>query len=374
MPDYEIVETNNNPIAPTMQNTSLAGLNSNTAVAASREIAEIQGRLIIAQQFKRDEDAAYANIMTACKRIKLAETACYTYPRGNTTVTGPSIRLVEEIIRLWGNVDSGIRIIERRGDTTSCEAYAWDMQTNTRSTKRFDVKHIRDKKGGGVTLTSERDIYELIANQGARRLRSCMSAVIPSYILDEAVSQCNKTLASGHEEPLGDRIKKMVAAFKDFGVTKEMIENRLGHVVGTTSEQEMVTLTGIYRALKDNFGKIEDHFDVPKPESKQSEKAMEALKDAQMKSKSSRKVSNPSDTATNDDEEAVQNSEATPREKLIKQCTDMMLNVPDCQTLGAAFLESKEAKSVNKLNLAQLKELHGVLEPAMRRWETEQSN
>ena len=102
MTDYEVIKDNDRGVAPTMQNTSLAGLDLNTAVAASREIAEIQGRLIIAQRFKRDEDAAYANIMTACKRIKLAEMACFTYPRGNTTVTGPSIRLVEEIIRTVG--------------------------------------------------------------------------------------------------------------------------------------------------------------------------------------------------------------------------------------------------------------------------------
>ena len=357
MSNYEVAEQGSTGVAPTMNNTSLAGFNSNTAIAASREIAEIQGRLIIAQQFKRDEDAAYTNVITACKRKRLAETATYTYPKGGTTVSGPSIRLAEEIARYWGNIDSGIRIIERRGDMTSCEAYAWDMQTNTRSTKRFDVKHIRDKKSGGVLLTSERDIYELIANQGARRLRSCILSVIPGYLVDEAVKQCNKTLASGHDEPLSDRIKKMVAAFTDFGVTKEMLENRLGHVIGTTSEQEMVTLTGIYRALKDNFGKVEDHFDVPKPESKQSEKAMEALQDAKKKSKSSTKVSNLSDTATNIDKEAVSNSAPTEQEKLIKWVSDAILNVSGIGKVSEEFCKNLNKDSYTQLTEKQLEKL-----------------
>ena len=246
------------------------------------------------------------------------------------------------------------------------------MQTNTRHTKRFDVKHIREKKTGDTQLTSERDIYELIANQGARRLRSCMSAVIPSYILDEAVAQCNKTLASGHKEPLSDRIKKMVAAFKDFVVTKEMIENRLGHIVGTTSEQEMVILTGIYNALKNNAGKIEDYFDVPKPESKQSEKAMKALQDAQMKSKPLHNVSNPSDTATNIDADAVRNSAPTEKETLIKNCSDSALMVEGCKILTDAFLKSNKCDSLAKLTVIKLKELYSVLEPEIRKWEAEQ--
>ncbi|BBP90994.1 hypothetical protein BsIDN1_46120 [Bacillus safensis] len=42
-------------------------------------------------------------------------------------------------------------------------AYAWDLETNTRQTKIFTVKHERKAKGAITKLNDPRDIYELVA-------------------------------------------------------------------------------------------------------------------------------------------------------------------------------------------------------------------
>ncbi|MBQ7110481.1 MAG: hypothetical protein IJO06_04585 [Thermoguttaceae bacterium] len=39
--------------------------------------------------------------MTACQRPGLASVAVYVYPRGGSKISGPSIRLAEEIARNW---------------------------------------------------------------------------------------------------------------------------------------------------------------------------------------------------------------------------------------------------------------------------------
>ncbi len=74
---------------------------------------------------------------------------------------------------------------------STVEAFAWDVEeANTRQTKVFQVRHWRHTKQGGYKLTDPRDIYELVANNGARRLRACILGVIPGDVIDAAVA-CN---------------------------------------------------------------------------------------------------------------------------------------------------------------------------------------
>ena len=152
--------------------------NASTMVAQTREMAEAMASAHMAKAFPRDVVAARDRILNACTRPKLAEVACYTYARGGTEVTGPSIRLAEAVAQAWGNVTFGIRELEQRNGESTCEAFAWDMETNTRQTKVFQVPHIRHTKRGDTLLTDPRDIYELIANNGARRLRACILGII----------------------------------------------------------------------------------------------------------------------------------------------------------------------------------------------------
>lgn len=244
-----------------MQFESQETLSVNTQAAKSREMAEVQSQIFLAKQFPRNEVQAEMKILNACKRKSLAETALYQYPRGSTTVTGPSIRLAEAIAQYWGNINFGIKELEQKNGESTVVAYAWDMETNTRQEKVFQVKHERYAKGKMNKLTDPRDIYELVANNGARRLRACILGVIPGDIVDNAVAQCNLTLQSAYEEPLKDRVVKILQWFhKQYGITQEMVEARLGHNVESFTEQDFVTLRSINQSLKDGMAKREDFF------------------------------------------------------------------------------------------------------------------
>ena len=154
----------------------------------------------------------------------------YEYPRGGTKVTGPSIRLAEAMAQNWGNLDYGIIELEQKNGESQVMAYAWDLETNTRQTKIFSVPHIRSTKKGNVTLTDPRDIYELVANQGARRVRACILGVIPGDVIDSALVQCNATLLSDNgDKPLIDLVRDAAALFQsDYGVTIQMLEKFIG--------------------------------------------------------------------------------------------------------------------------------------------------
>lgn len=256
-----------------------------TAQQVGRVTQEVQAAMAIARSFPRNMTAAAQRIKQSCKRPKLAETAIYSYPRGGQQVEGPSIRLAEEMARQWGNIDFGIHELEQKAGESTVMAYCWDLETNTRQTKIFTVPHVRHTKRGSQRLTDPRDIYEMVANQGARRLRACILGVIPGDVTEEAVEECNKTLAGQNAKPLADRVRDMVIAFADLGVTQSMIERRLGHNLEATSESEVVVLGKAYTSIRDGYANVTDHFEYDQtPEQKQSEtKAAKVAEDVKKK-------------------------------------------------------------------------------------------
>ncbi len=235
-----------------------------TEMAISRQAQEVQAAMVIAKKFPRDEVQSFNRIMQACKRKTLAEQAMYEYPRGNTKVAGPSIRLAEAMAQNWGNLDYGIIELEQKSGESQVMAYAWDLETNTRQTKIFSVPHIRNTKKGNITLTDPRDIYELVANQGARRVRACILGVIPGDVIDSALTQCNATLLSDNgDKPLIDLVRDAAALFQsDYGVTIQMLEKFIGCKSESFTMNDLIRLKRVYKSLKDGMAKREDYFEM----------------------------------------------------------------------------------------------------------------
>lgn len=268
MENNEIMAQEQAPNMPTMNNGVMAqmdNINQGTvAIEASRAIAEAQGKLIIAKRFPRDEVQAYNRVAQACQRKGIAEKAFYSYNRGGGTVSGPTIRFAEELARCWGNIDYGIKELSQDEGKSEMQAYAWDLETNAQSVQNFTNPHIREVSGKSKVLTSQRDIYEINANMGARRLRSRILAILPTDLVDMAIAECKKTLAGNNDEPLIDRVKKMVVTFAKLGVTQEQIETRLKRKVDTMTVDDFTDYIGIYNAIKQGESKIADWFEAEK--------------------------------------------------------------------------------------------------------------
>ena len=266
--DEIIVQEQQMPNMPNMNNgvtAQLDNINQGTvAIEASRAIAEAQGKLVIAKRFPRDEVKAYNRVAQACQRKGIAEKAFYSYNRGGGTVSGPTIRFAEELARCWGNIDYGIKELSQDEGKSEMQAYAWDLETNAQSVQNFTNPHIREVGGKAKILTSQRDIYEINANMGARRLRSRILAILPTDLVDMAINECKKTLAGNNDEPLIDRVKKMIVAFGKIGVTQEQIEKRLGRKVDTMTIDDFTDYIGIYNAIKQGESKIAEWFEAEK--------------------------------------------------------------------------------------------------------------
>lgn len=258
--ENEIVVQNENPFAVGRPKHINEGA---VTIEASRAVAEAQGKLVIAKNFPRNEVEAYAKAMQACQRKSLAEKATYSYPRSGSTISGPSIRLAEELARCWGNIDFGVKELSQKEGESEMQAYCWDMETNTISSQTFVVAHVRDTKNNGQQkLTTQRDIYENNANMAGRRLRARILAVLPPDLVEAAVAECKKTLAGSNDIPIADRIKKMAVAFEKFGIKPAVIEKRLGRKLDTMTADDISEYIGIYNSLKDGNTTVSDWFDV----------------------------------------------------------------------------------------------------------------
>lgn len=247
------------------------------AVEQSRAVAEIQAAMLTAKRFPRNAVEAMDRILNSCTRQTLAEAALYTYSRGGTEITGPSIRLAEALAQSWGNIKTSVRELEQRDGASTVQAIAWDLESGYQSEKVFQVKHWRDTKKGGYPVTDSRDIYEMTANQGSRRLRACILAVIPGDVIEAAVKQCEATLKT-KAEVTPERIKSTIDKFAELGVTKEQIEKRLQRHIESMQPAQLVSLGKIYNSMRDGMSKAVDWFDPPEGGAAEAPKASGADK------------------------------------------------------------------------------------------------
>lgn len=253
----------------------------------SREVAETQTKYLMAQRFPRDERKAMDGILNAFSRQGLAERAQYEYGKGGSAISGPSIHAAQAIAQQWGNIDFGFRELSRGIGAdgvpfSEVEAFSVDLQSRTRRSIAFIVRHWRDTKQGGYRLKDERDVYELTANMAQRRTRACILSVLPQDVVDGAMQQADSTLKT-KADTSPEAMAKMVDAFAAFGVTKDQIEKRIQRRLDAITPAQVVMLKRIYTSLRDEMSTAGEWFEVgetaaPAPASVETVKAQVAAK------------------------------------------------------------------------------------------------
>jgi len=241
---------------------------------AQRAVEEVQAAMTIAQRFPRDIDRALQRIEAECGQIKLADAAMYSYKRDKQLVEGPSIRLLEVFTRHWQNLETGWRELSRSIDPTTgyqvaeCEAYAWDMESNSRERRLFRVILARFYKDRPAkALIDPRDQYEFISNNAQRRKRSCLEAVVPQWAVDQALQWCKQTLEE-KVQITDSTVEKLISAFESIGVSKAQLEEYLEHpaTVAELTRREYMRLRSIGQSIKDGEAKARDFFGGETPD------------------------------------------------------------------------------------------------------------
>jgi hypothetical protein len=232
-----------------------------TAVEQSRAVAEVQAAVVVARQNPRSVERALSEMRETFRHKALAERSFYAYTRAGQNIVGPSIHLARELARVWENIQYGINELRRddvKGESEMI-AWAWDLQANIRSSTTFIVKHARDTKQGRKPITELRDVYENNANNGARRVREMILAVVPSWFSDEAKELARKTLADGGSIPLPARRANTIKAFSAFGVTETQLVGRFGPVEDW-GDVQLANMAILGRSLRDRETTVEEAF------------------------------------------------------------------------------------------------------------------
>ncbi len=231
-----------------------------TAVEQARAVAEVVAAVQVAQQCPRDMERAWAEMRSACSRLKLAEVAFYAVPNRGS---GPSIHLARELARIWGNLDHGVHELHRDDERGMSEirAYAWDQQTNMRSSRTFQVPHARMKGKGRQALTDLTDIYLNNQNIGARALRESIYSALPRDFVQEAQDICRATLERGDGKPLVERVAEMTAWAKAaMGITEQQIEQRLGRARGQWTAADVANMGVVIRSIQRGETSLDEEF------------------------------------------------------------------------------------------------------------------
>lgn len=233
-----------------------------TAVEQARAVAEVQAAVIVAQQVPRDLHTVTAAMRESCAQPGLADRAFYKYPRGGQTVAGASVHLARELARCFGNVQYGI--IEMRRDDigkySEMQAWAWDVQTNTRSSNTFVVPHMRDKRGGPEVLTDLRDVYENNANMGSRRLREAIFSILPTWFTEEAKERCIATVTDGGGKSLAQLITDAITTFDGGGISIERLEAKVGTKKAKWTAHDVASLRVSYASIQQGTVTAEEEF------------------------------------------------------------------------------------------------------------------
>lgn len=221
------------------------------AIESQRAVAEAQGQIAVAKRFPRNFAKAMEEIRVSCSYPEFAEEAFYAIPRGGQIIRGPSIRLAEELARVYCNFQYGHREIQRSDGESLVEVFAWDVENNNRSTRQITIPHIMDTKSGGKKLTGQKEIADYIANVASKQMRSRILALLPKPLVAAAIRICEQTLAGATEKTIQQRVDNMMAMFAKYGVNVAMMENYLGHPLSDTTVDEITDMISIFAALKE---------------------------------------------------------------------------------------------------------------------------
>lgn len=242
---------------------------ASTAIAAQSK-AMVESRYIMAMRNPRNMDSVRQELLKECRRPSFAnnKSAYYIKPIGQG-VEGLGIRFVEVALRCMKNVLVETTMIfedeqkeVHRVSVTDLEAnitYPLDVRvskTVERSKPNSDGSYISVRKN-----SYNKDVFtilgtddDLLNKRGAlisKAMRSLGLRIIPGDLCDEAEEIIKAIrMDAAAKDPDAER-KKIVDAFSGIGVSATDLNSYLGHDLGQCSPAQIVTLRGIFGAIKD---------------------------------------------------------------------------------------------------------------------------
>ncbi len=242
---------------------------ASTAIAAQSK-AMVESRYVMAMRNPRNWDAVRQDLIKECRRPSFAnnKSAYYIKPIGQG-VEGLGIRFVEVALRCMKNVLVETTMIFEDADKEVHRVSVTDLEANItypldvrvsktveRSKPADDGSYISVRKNsyGKNVYTVPANDDDLLNKRGAlisKAIRTIGLRIIPGDLCDEAEDIIKAIrMDEAAKDPDSER-RKIVDAFAGIGVSASDLTGYLGHDLGKCSPAQIVTLRGIYGAIKD---------------------------------------------------------------------------------------------------------------------------
>lgn len=291
-----------------------------TAVAEHAK-ANVQARFMVALNKQRNVEDARQAIIKTCKRPRFAAKARYCKPvygakacgkigcpmaeRGKRSrdgvqqcghVCGLSIRAADELVKLFGNIQTEQMTIYEDEDQRIIGIACTDLETNITKAQSFTVKKTierRKVKDGQEVLGDRLNSYgdkvyivratddELMIKEAAaasKIRRNLELQMIPADILDEADEVAFETTLHEDAQDPDEAKRKVLDAFAAIGVQPSQIEAFLGHGSDGITAQELQLLRAMWSTINDGSSKWSDYMDTDEEgQAQQSEVAKDLM-------------------------------------------------------------------------------------------------
>jgi hypothetical protein len=291
-------------------------------VAAGNTLVRLENDTQIQVSVQRPRDEV--KILTAAlKELEIypsmAEEALYIKPVGKNAETGKmsyaeglSIRTAESLANRWTNSAYGCEILGEDENVVNLAAVFLDYENNTRHVISARVpKSYKQKRGGGIVYKDPDKLELSVRAEQSKALREVILRSLPAGLKREYEIKVRNILKGGKVE---NRKASIVAKFADISVNQATLEAHIGKPMAQWEHEDLVTLFGIFTAMRDgeltreaafNGGSAEEE----KKDLKDTVVAEEKKEPAQAKSEGNGSAG----TETKKEEKAAEGCQETPK-------------------------------------------------------------
>jgi hypothetical protein len=230
-------------------------------------------QMAVAVQRRRDNKAVLDEALEVLELSPtLVEAAIYSKPVGKDPQTGKqkyaeglSVRAAEELRRIYGNNSAGTSVLEDRKDEIIIGAVFVDMEKNTRYAAEKAVSKFFKKSGTNqiVQIPPDRLQDVVVPAHASKLLREVVLRSLPAWLKSEFEAKARDLMLKGNLPKLR---AGMVQKFGEMNVTEEMILKHLGRAaLKDVTRDDIVTMRGVYNAIRDGEQTVEDVFGKAAP-------------------------------------------------------------------------------------------------------------
>lgn len=227
----------------------------------AQDTASVNSQVATARQFPRNLSRAKSNINAIVVMDKDTATSCgYAVPRDGKNVTGPSVHLANIVAQAYGNIRVETKVVEFGDKTVTCQATAWDLETNY-AVRQEVTRKIVGKSGRRYS----EDMVILTANAGCSiARRNAIFAVIPKPLWQGGYDAAQRMIVGdiSDEDKLNKRRKDIVdKVIEAYGVTEQDVLNALGlRQLTQIKGEEIKILIGYGQSIKDGDSTVDQIF------------------------------------------------------------------------------------------------------------------